>query len=263
MHLPSISAVLSGWLLLMQMGPLRAQDVDACPLGWEEVVRAHLVARLDRDFEAAAFHLLEAEQQAWLEWQLWKEGKLMRTLGGMAPELQQRHAEELQRERDRLEVSHCTCEPQAGEGERRFRIRIDPDGRSFTIINMVHSAEAGWRIQTRHAMLDGEQVRAATAFMRAVEEREWEQARAWVSKAALPRFEGYMLEVETFLKGSDFLRESRAEQATARAAEWPEAMLWAEHHMDGVMVVHAEFQNLPSLSCEMIEVGDSWRVLMR
>ena len=40
-------------------------------------------------------------------------------------------------------------------------------------------------------------------------------------------------------------------------------MRWAEHQMDGVVVVHAEFQNLPSLSCEMIQVRDSWRVLMR
>ena len=98
-------------------------------------------------------------------------------------------------------------------------------------------------------MLNGEQARSATAFMRAVEEREWELARAWVAASALPRFEGYMLEVETFLKGSDFLRESRAEQAAARAGEWPEAMLWAEHQTDGILVVHAEFQSLPSLSC--------------
>ena len=103
----------------------------------------------------------------------------------------------------------------------------------------------------------------ATAFMRAVEEREWELAKAWVSTSALPRFEGYALEVETFLKSSDFLRDSRAEQATARAVEWPDAMLWAERQEDGVMVVHAEFQSLPSLSCEMVEVGDGWRVLMR
>ena len=56
--------VLSGWLLLVQAASLRAQDVDACPSGWEDVVRAHLEAKLDRDFEVAASHLLEAEQQA-------------------------------------------------------------------------------------------------------------------------------------------------------------------------------------------------------
>ena len=263
MHLRLISMVLSGWLLLMQAGSLRAQDVDVCPSGWEDVVRAHLLAKLDRDFQSAASHLLETEQQAWLEWQSWKEEKLMRTLGGMAPELQERHAEDLQRERDRLDVSHCTCEPRAGEEKGSFRVRVDPDGRSFRFINMVHSAELGWRVQTRHVMLNGEQARAATAFMRAVEEREWELARAWVASSALPRFEGYTLEVETFLKGSEFLRESRAKQAAARAGEWPDAMLWAEHQMDGVLVVHAEFQSLPSLSCEMMEVGDGWRVVMR
>ena len=263
MHASSIFMALAGGLLMMQVSHIRAQDVDLCPGGWEDAVRAHLVAKLDRDFEAAASHLVEVEQQAWLDWQLWKEEKLMRTLGGMSPELQQRHAEELQRERDRLDVSHCTCEPRAGEGEGSFRVRIDPDGRSFKVINMVHSEESGWQVQTRHVMLDGEQARMATAFMRAVEEREWELAKAWVSTSALPRFEGYALEVETFLKSSDFLRDSRAEQATARAVEWPDAMLWAERQEDGVMVVHAEFQSLPSLSCEMVEVGDGWRVLMR
>lgn len=249
--------------MLMQVGALCAQDVDVCPSGWEGVVRAHLAAKLDRDFEAAAAHLVDEEQQAWLEWQLWKEAKLMRTLGGMAPELQQRHAEDLQRERDRLDVSHCSCERRTGEGEGRFRVRVDPDGRTFQFINMAHSEGSGWQVHTRHVMLTGEQSRMATAFMRAVEEREWDLAKAWVLEAALPRFEGYMLEVETFLKASDFLRESRAEQAAARVAEWPDAMLWAERQADGVMVVHAEFQNLTSLSCEMVEVGDGWRVLMR
>jgi hypothetical protein len=263
MHTSSTFKVLSGCLLMMQIGHLFAQDVDRCPSGWEEVVRAHLVAKLDRNFEAAASHLVKAEQQAWLEWQLWKEEKLMRTLGGMAPELQQRHAEDVQQERDRLDLSHCTCEPRAGEGEGNFRVRVDPDGRSFKVINMVHSLETGWRVQTRHVMLDGEQARMATAFMRAVEERNWELAKVWVVESALPRFEGYTLEVETFLKGSEFLRESRAEQAAARDAEWPDVMLWAERQMDGVMVVHAEFQNLPGLSCEMVLVDGGWRILMR
>ena len=263
MHAFSTLMVLAAWLLMMQADHLRAQDVDVCPLGWEDVVRLHLEAKLDRDFELAASHLLEGEQQAWLDWQLWKEKKLVRTLGGMAPELQQRYAEDLQREREQLDVSHCTCEPRAGEGKGSFRVRVDPDGRSFKVINMIHSEDSGWRVQTRHVLLDGEQMRMATAFMRAVEERQWELAKAWVLESALPRFEGYILEVETFLKGSDFLSKSRVEQAAARAVEWPDAMLWAERQVDGVMVVHAEFQSLPSLSCEMVEVGEGWRVVMR
>ena len=59
---------------------------------------------------------------------------------------------------------------------------------------------------------------------------------------------GYQLEVETFLKGSAFLSETRKQQSTLRETEWEDVMLWAEREPDGVVVVHAEFDGgLPVL----------------
>ena len=180
----------------------------------------------------------------------------------MAPELQERHAEDLQRERDRLDVSHCTCESRAGEGKGTLRARR-PRWPLLPVHQNGPFRRQGWRVQTRHVMLNGEQAEVRHGVHAGCGGTGSGSYPAWVAASALPRFEGYMLEVETFLKGSDFLRESRAEQAAARAGEWPDAMLWAEHQTDGILVVHAELQSLPSLSCEMAEVGDGWRVVMR
>ena len=118
-------------------------------------------------------------------------------------------------------------------------------------------------METRHVLLDGEQRRMVTAFMRAVDERRWEEAEAWMAEEAMPRFKGYQLEVETFLKGSAFLSETRKQQSTLRETEWEDAMLWAEREPDGVVVVHAEFRTAASLSCEMRESDGVWRTLMR
>lgn len=237
-----------------------AQDVDVCPDGWEAAVRTHLVASLDGDFEAAASFVLAEERQAWLEWQVWKEKKLSGTLAGMAPELQERQAAELARQRQQLEVSHCLCEQKKEGG---YRVRIDPNGRSFRVLNMQHGPDEGWQVETRHVLLDGEQRRMVTAFMRAVDERRWEEAEAWMAEEAMPRFKGYQLEVETFLKGSAFLSETRQQQSTLRETEWEDVMLWAEREPDGVVVVHAEFRTAASLSCEMRESDGVWRTLMR
>lgn len=239
---------------------MQAQDVDVCPGGWEAVARTHLLTSLDGDFETAAAFVLEDERQAWLEWQSWKQEKLTRTLTGMAPELQERQAAEMARQRQQFAVSHCLCEPKEEGG---YRVRIDPDGRSFRVLNMQHGPEEGWQVETRHVLLDGEQRRMVTAFMRAVDERRWEEAEAWMAEEAMPRFKGYQLEVETFLKGSAFLSETRKQQSTLRETEWEDAMLWAEREPDGVVVVHAEFRTAASLSCEMRELDGVWRTLMR
>ena len=239
---------------------MEAQDVDVCPDGWEQVVRKHLAASLDGDFKAAAACVVEDEQEVWLEWQEWRQEKLGRTLASMSPELRERQANERDRQRRQLEVSHCLCEQKKEGG---YRVRVDPDGRSFQVLNMTYGDDSGWRVETRHVGLDGEQKRMATAYMRAVDERRWEEAEAWMAEEAMPRFKGYQLEVETFLKGSAFLSETRKQQSTLRETEWEDVMLWAVREPDGVVVVHAEFKTASSLSCEMRESGGVWRTLMR
>ena len=84
-----------------------------------------------------------------------------------------------------------------------------------------------------------------------------------MAEEAMPRFKGYQLEVETFLKGSAFLSETRKQQSALRDTEWEDVMLWAEREPDGVVVVHAEFRTAASLSCEMRESDGVWRTLMR
>jgi len=257
-------AVLLCWGSIVLQNPvLNAQDVDACPDGWEEAARSYLTAHLDGKFERAASFVVEDERQAWLEWQEWRQEKLERTWAGMAPELLERQAEEKESKRNRLMVSHCLCERRTGDGDGAYRIRIDPDGRSFRILNMRHGDDGGWAVETRHVMLDGERAAMAKAFMRAVDERRWEEAEVWVATSAKPRFKGYQLEVEAYLNGSELIGEANRKQSALRVEEWPDAMLWAVREDDGVVVVHAEFRTAMTLSCELVEVGDSWRVLMR
>ena len=144
------SLVMTAGFLTIGLPWMGAQDVDVCPEGWESVARNHLVAGLDGDFETAASFVLAEERQAWLEWQVWKEEKLTRTLAGMAPELQERQEAELARQRQQLEVSHCLCE-QKNEGG--YRVRIDLDGRSFRALNMQHGPDEGWQVETQHVLL--------------------------------------------------------------------------------------------------------------
>ena len=97
-----------------------------------------------------------------------------------------------------------------------------------------HGPDEGWQVETRHVLLDAEQRRMVTAFMQAVDERRWEEAEAWMAEEAMPRFKGYQLEVETFLKGSAFLSETRKGRSpTLRETEWEDVMLWAEREPDG------------------------------
>ena len=69
--------------------------------------------------------------------------------------------------------------------------------------------------------------------------------------------------MEAYLNGSELIGEANRKQSALRVEEWPDAMLWAVREDDGVVVVHAEFRTAMTLSCDLVEVGDSWRVLMR
>ena len=240
-----------------------AQDVDVCPAGWKDVVQSHLVAVAEERWEDAASFLLEEEQTPWLEWQRWNAVKLERTLSEMDEALRERHAEEVRQKRNRLEVSVFSCEFRGTEDASAYRVRVDPDGRSFRMLNVRHHPEAGWRVETRHAALDAEQRRMVTAYMQALDELRWEEAEAWVAASAMPRFQGYRMEVENYLRASEFLMTSRMEMAEVRRSEWPSVMLWAEKESEDILVVHAEFTQVPALACEMIREGGTWRILHR
>ena len=240
-----------------------AQDVDVCPAGWKDVVQSHLVAVAEERWEDAASFLLEEEQTPWLEWQRWNAAKLDRTMSGMDEALQERHAEEVRQKRNRLEVSVFSCESRGTEDASAYRVRVDPDGRSFRMLNVRHHPEAGWRVETRHVALDAEQRRMVTAYMQALDELRWEEAEAWVAASAMPRFQGYRMEVENYLRASEFLMTSRMEMAEVRRSEWPSVMLWAEKESEDILVVHAEFTQVPALACEMVREGGTWRILHR
>ena len=240
----------TGFLTLCQPW-VEAQDVDVCPKGWEAAARTHLVASLDGDFEAAASFVLEEERQAWLEWQVWKEEKLTHLAGW--PEVAERQAANWSDSVNSWRC-HCLC-------EQKEEVAIASGSASGGLpgAQRQHGPDEGWQVETRHVLLDGEQRRMVTAFMRAVDERRWEEAEAWMAEEAMPRF-GVQLEVETFLRGSAF----RVDEAAVDPAgdRWKTSCCGPSASRCGV-VVHAEFRTAASLSCEMRESDGVWRTLMR
>ena len=250
------------WCALLGFGALSfGVEAQECPHGWEPVAREFLEAQLDGRWADAARQVVEAEQQAWLEWHAWDGKRQANRLAAMPEALQEREADNQRREANRLGVSVYTCETvDALAG--RYRIRVDPDGRSFKVLNLALES-TGWGVVTRNVPLGAEQRRTATAYFRAVDAREWEKAEAWVAKSAIPRFKGYQLEVETFFKGSPVMESGFTAQAELRAAEWAEGFVRAEEVEDGIRVVHMEFPSATSLSCEMTAVDGTWRVLHR
>lgn len=242
---------------------VNAQDVDVCPTGFDEVALEYLTALLQDDLKTASGWVLETEREVWVEWQEWKNDKLDLRLSNMDPQLKLRHDEEHRQELKNLAVSHCACEQRSGEGENAFRVRVAPDGRGFRILNMRYGEQMGWRIETGHVRLDGEQSRMATAFMRAVDERRWTEAEAWVAAIAIPNFQVYQEKVEHYLQSSPVLGEARQNQIELHDSEWGDVMLWAERESNQLFIVHAEFKTAESLSCEIAEIEGVWRVLMR
>ena len=250
------------WCALFGFGALSfGVEAQECPDGWEPVAREFLEAQLDGRWADAARQVVASEQQAWQEWHAWDEKRLANRLAAMPQAVQEREADNQRREANRLGVSVYTCEP-ADALAGRYRVRVDPDGRSFKVLNLVHES-TGWGVVTRNVPLEAEQRRTATAYFRAVDEREWDKAEAWVAQSAIPRFKGYQLEVETFLKGSPVMESGFTAQAELRAAEWAEGFVRAEEVEDGILVVHMEFPSATAVSCEMTAVDGTWRVLHR
>jgi|GEM_PF-974567 len=250
-------------LLFLSGLTVNAQDVDVCPPGFDEVALDYLTALLQEDVKTASGWVLASEREAWVEWQEWKNDKFDLRISNMDPQLKLRHDEERRQELKNLAVSHCACEQRSGEGSNAFRVRVAPDGRGFRILNMRHDERLGWRIETGHVRLDGEQSRMATAFMRAVDERRWTEAEAWVAAVAIPSFQVYQEKVEHYLQSSPVLGEGRQNQIALHDSEWGDVMLWAERESDQLFIVHAEFKTAESLSCEIVESDGVWRVLMR
>ncbi len=242
---------------------VNAQDVDVCPSGFDEVALDYLTALLQEDLERASGWVLESEREAWIEWQEWSQDKLDLRISNLDPQLKLRHDEEQRKEFEKLAVSHCACEHRSDQGADAFRVRVAPDGRGFRILNMRYGERMGWRVETGHVRLDGEQSRMATAFMRAVDERRWTEAEAWVAAVAIPSFQVYQEKVEHYLQSSPVLGEARQNQIELHDSEWEDVMLWAERESDQLFIVHAEFKTAESLSCEIVEIEGVWRVLMR
>lgn len=244
--------------MLLLMGGTQAQE---CPEGWMPVAREFLSAQLEDRWEDGAQQVVERERSVWRDWHVWDAQRLAERLDRLPSAVRDREAEQERRERNRLEVSVFTCEPiDALAG--RYRVRVDPDGRSFKVLQM-ELGDGGWGVVTRNAPLDSEQRRTATAYFQAVDARDWDKAEAWVAKRSIPRFKGYQLEVETFLKGSAVMAQSQAAQAELRLAEWDSGFLRAERESEDILVVHMEFPTATTLSCEMVAVDGTWRILHR
>ena len=239
--------------------PLSAQE---CPEGWKEVASDFVRLELERDAEGAAAFVLPDERAGWGAWKEWEWARLTRNISEMPEPVQERARNERVEALSRLEVSSFTCQPSpAGEADR-YLVRIDPDGRSYRTVNMVQE-EGSWFVRTGTTTVEAEQMRVVTAYWMAADERRWDEAEAWVARQALPRFQGYRLEVERFLSGSPTFAETRERQAEQRQAEWDQKFIRAQVMEDGIVVVSAEFPSAKGLSSEMIQVDGAWRILHR
>lgn len=247
-------------VLLLAIPEARAQDLDVCPMGWEEAARSFLEAELEERLEEAAGWVHPDERVGWSEWKAFEWARRTARLKAMPEPVQERAARERGQAAARLEVAHFLCAAAAEPDV--FRVTMDPNGRNLRTIKMVHG-EGRWWVRTGSVQLDAEQQRVVTAYLEAVDDDRWDEAEAWVARQALPRFKGYRIEVEHFLSGSPVFAEARVAMALKRKDEWAEMHLRSERESDGIIVVHAEFPTAESVACELVEVDGTWRILMR
>lgn len=233
-----------------------------CPGGWQDVALRFLRAELHEDATAAAALVVPEERAVWAEWKSWEWERLARRLAAMAEPVQQRAVAEKEKALAMLDVAHCSCQAVGDHAPNRYRVQVDPDGRSYRSVNMVMQ-EGDWWVYTAARRLDAEQQRVVTAYTKAMDEGRWEEAEAWVARQALPRFAGYRAEVTAFLLGSSVYAEARKRQAELRAEEWEEMMLRAAVDEEGILVVYVEFPNAQEVSCELLEVDGAWRIMHR
>jgi hypothetical protein len=233
-----------------------------CPPGWKPVVTSFLRHQAERDAVDAAVFVAPDERAAWTSWRTWDWDRLRQRLAEMPEAVQLRDREESARKLQQLEVSVLTCRAlEVGNGNR-YMAQVDPDGRSFQSI-ALRLEEGQWFVHTAAKLLDAEQRRVVTAYLKAIDEEKWDRAEAWVAKQALPRFSAYRSEVHAFLTGNAEFSEARNNRAAMRAEEWSAMKLWSRIEDDGVMVVSAQFPTAPELACELIQVDETWRILHR
>lgn len=233
-----------------------------CPKGWKEVAQPFLASVLDEDVEGAALRVHPQEREAWSAWKAWEWERLNRRISAMPEPVQERAVKERAQEVQRLEVSVYTCQPSPVGVPDQYLVKADPDGRTYKTLNLTLD-DGDWWVTTSTVTIDAEQLRVVTAYMTAVDENRWEEAEAWVARQALPRFAGYRLEVESFLTGNEAFAQARANRVAERKKEWGEMFVRAVQAEEGIIVVHVEFPNATELSCEIIEVDGTWRILHR
>ena len=239
-----------------------ALDAQECPKGWKEIASDFVRLELERDAQGAAAFVLPEERAGWGAWKEWEWARLARNISEMPEPVQERARNERAEALGRLEVSSFTCQPSPTGVADSYLVRIDPDGRSYRTVDMVEQ-EGSWFVRTGTTALDAEQMRVVTAYWMAADELRWDEAEAWVARQALPRFQGYRLEVERFLSGSPAFAGTRERQAEQRQEEWDEKFIRAQVMEDGIVVVSAEFPSAKGLSSEMIQVDGAWRILHR
>lgn len=239
-----------------------AQGVDnSCPEGWKPVAKDFLSAKLNGDLPAAAEFVRPAKREAWIEWTSWQTERTNRRISGFSEEVQARAKKEKKTAKNRLEVSVFSCTAMS-ESEGQYRIKVDPDGRSYQFL-MLALEQNEWWVEDNLYALNPEQRKVFTAYNQALDAGSWEEAEAWVARFVLPRFETYRSEATAFLSEGGAFAEAHKKKAEARAAEWEDMFLRAEMETDEIIIVHAEFPTAETLSSELVKVDGTWRILFR
>lgn len=253
------------FLLVLSLGHLQipwAQGVDnACPEGWKPLAMGFLEAKLSEDIDAAAAYLHPERRGAWAEWTSWDLDRSNRRILGFSEEVQERARKEKSIAKQRLAVSVYSCTPSSSD-KGRYRIQVDPDGRSYSFLTMSQKEDAWWVEDNLYA-LDPEQKRVFTAYSQALDAGSWEEAEAWVARFVLPRFASYRAEASAFLSDGGAFAEAHECRVALRAAEWDDMFLRAEQETEEIIIVHAEFPTAEGLSSEMVKVDGTWRILFR
>lgn len=255
------SPFLAGFLLLSSSST-EAQDVDVCPNGWQAVAESFLKEQLDANWNEAAQLVCVEERESWLEWMQWQSIRLETRKNSMSKAALDNEDAEKTKQRNRLGTSVFTCRAIKGAtGE--YSVKVDPDGRSYQFLNLNQDESERWGVRTHFTSLTAEQRKMLSAYFLALDDLNWEEAQAWVAQQAVPRFLAYRREVEAYYSGSESIRIYRKTQQNERLSEWGEMFMRAVVESDGIVVVHLEFPTATKLSCEMLHVDGTWRVLLR
>jgi len=239
-----------------------AQGVDnSCPDGWKAVAKGFLNSKMNEDIESAAEFVRPSSRDAWAEWTSWDVERSNQRILSFSEEVQRRAQKEKSIAKQRLEVSVFSCQALA-DTEGKYRVKVDPDGRSYQFLTLAHD-QGSWWIEDNLYALNAEQRRVFTAYSQALDAGSWEEAKAWVARFVLPRFDAYQSEVKAFLSAGGVFADAQKQRVLDRAAEWEDMFLRAEMETKEIIIVHAEFPTAEGLSSEMVKVDGTWRILFR